>query len=234
LKGRSNDQIRVGWNRYYSGLLNFDENFKKEFQRCTYNHHWSNSIRLIQNLLDVKDGDKILDAGSGWGRLIIGLLDNYANLRINALDYQLEAIQIGQKLIGVFKNNNVIQWSAGDLCHLSYKNTVFDKVYSARVFQHLNDPKKGVREIVRVLKPEGRFVILLPNKLCPLNINYYAKLYSVGEVKLWFEDIKLNALSVKTMDFSPNWLHSMMIERVAERTPLINLLGGKVIAWGIK
>ena len=38
----------------------------------------------------------------------------------------------------------------------------------------------------------------------------------------------------KTMDFSPNWLHSMMIERVAERTPLINLLGGKVIAWGIK
>jgi SAM-dependent methyltransferase len=51
----------------------------------------------------------------------------------------------------------------GDGSHLPFADDRFDYVTSVGSLEHYLDMAQGVREIVRVLKPEGRTCILVPN-----------------------------------------------------------------------
>jgi SAM-dependent methyltransferase len=55
----------------------------------------------------------------------------------------------------VFRHTDVV----GDAHHLPFRDDVFDRVFAFNVFEHLTDPKKAAREILRVLKPGGSVVI---------------------------------------------------------------------------
>ena len=153
---------------------------------------------------------------------------------MTVVDFQESALKIGKELIGSQKGGNLISWEVGNLESLNYPDSSFDRIYSSRVFQHLNSPEKGAAEIVRTLKPGGKFVIYLQNKLCPLNINYYSRVYTPSQVKSWFKDIRLSELHVSTMDFCPTFIGSMQIEKTMEKMPVLNLFGGKVVLWGTK
>lgn len=236
MRNLSSQQTKKRWENYYRSLEdgNKNEAFSREFKKYTYTHTWNNSIRVIKKMTQLQNNDKVLDAGCGWGRILLGLIDDFTGLEITALDNQKEALKIGEAFIGDSKNGNTIKWKEGDLLSLPLPDQYFDKVYSARVFQHLNDPGKGVAEIIRVLKPGGRFVIFVQNKFCPLNISYYSRLNSPGAVRKWFRNISVNKLTIGTMDFCPSFLNSMTIESALEKIPGINKFGGKVVAWGEK
>lgn len=231
------------WLNYYKSISGDagDDKFIKEFMRYTYTHTWYNSLRIIEERAMIKDGFKVLDAGCGWGRMLVGLLDKYTGLKITALDLVEDALEIGKKLIGEEKCGNSIRWVSGNIEDIRHRDGYFDTVYSARVFQHLSHPEKGVSELLRVLRPGGHFVIFLQNKLCPLNMTYYSRLYSPSHVRSWFDAVETDELNISTMDFFPGVLSEflslmirMNIERSAEKIPILNLFGGKVVAWGVK
>ena len=160
MRNLTQEETSKRWDEYYSLLNDPDQvEFKKEFERCTNNHTWKNSIRIIEKLAEIKDGDKLLDAGGGWGRLLLGILVNHIDIEITLLDYQKSALVLGEKLIGKKNNSNRISWEEGNIESLPYPDNHYDKIYSGRVFQHLNSPIKGAEELVRVLKPGGKFVI---------------------------------------------------------------------------
>ena len=228
------EDTKKSWDNYYKVLNNEDAEFQKEFERCTLNHTWRNSIRIIKTKTNIKQTDKIIDAGCGWGRLLLGLIQDFAGLTIVAMDYQKDALTRGKKLIGEENNSNTIRWEEGDLQALPYEDNQFDIVYSGRVFQHLQDPYKAASEIVRVLRKNGRFVVFMQNRLCPLNYNYYSRLFRPGQVKNWFKGLGLKKLSVSSMDFCPKSIASMTIEKTIEKIPILNLFGGKVVVWGEK
>jgi SAM-dependent methyltransferase len=48
---------------------------------------------------------------------------------------------------------------------LPYANASFDVVFSNEVLEHVQDDREACREIVRVLRPGGRAVIFVPNRL---------------------------------------------------------------------
>lgn len=231
------------WSKYYSSIegKNGQEKFNKDFKKYTFTHTWNNSIRIIQKYAGIENGKKILDAGCGWGRLLLGIVDRYSDLKISALDFQADAIEKGKRIIGEKNNNNNIQWVTGDIQNLQFEDNSFDSIYSARVFQHLNSPEKGAEEIFRVLRPGGRFVIFLQNKVCPLNITYYSRLYSPKQVNNWFRSLPVKNLHCTTMDFYPPFLgfgfirsFSLKIETLLENIPMLNNFGGKVIITGTK
>lgn len=243
MKDATFEETKARWQGYYGSMVGDvgSAKFQREFDRTTYIHSWFNSIRVIEERTAIQDGAKLLDAGCGWGRMLIGLLDRYTALDITALDLQADALDLGKQLIGEHKNGCHIRWIEGNLEAIELLDDSFDAVYSARVFQHLPVPHQGVAQIVRVLKPGGRFLIFLQNRLCPLNVRYYSRLYSPGQVRSWFEQSQLRELHVASMDFFPNSLSGLLplrlrmaIERAAERTPGLDLLGGKVAAWGVK
>jgi len=243
LRDASLEVNRESWRQYYSSLAESDEGgeFERELKRTAYSHAWANSVRVIAERACVEDGMKVLDAGSGWGRMLLGLLELRSDLDVHAIDVQRDALDLGAKLLSEPPMGNKVSWQVGDLEALEAADGTFDAAYSARVFQHLDHPERGISEIVRVLKPGGRFVVFLQNRLCPLNVRYYAKMYSPGEVRSWFEGVQVQELHVASMDFFPNQLKGvtpralrMGIERSLERVPLLNRFGGKTIAWGVK
>lgn len=236
-------ETKLAWKAYYESLAEGDESgvFKEEFSKYVGTHTWNNSVRVINEYGAINDGDSVLDAGCGWGRMLLGLLEKHHDLNVTAVDLTAEALKTGENIIGNNRNGNKINWISGDLQNLELADESFDVVYSSRVLQHLNAPEKGVSELMRVLKKNGRFVFFLQNKLCPLNYSYYSRLYTPFQVRNWFSGLDTHELHVASMDFYPHFIKmglseqsQLNFERVLEKFPLLNLLGGKVLVWGTK
>lgn len=238
-------ETRDKWRQYYAQLRSDDpsaENvFEQEFKRYVGTHTWHNSIRVIKTYAKLAPGKRVLDAGCGWGRILLGLLQDIQELDITAMDLSEDALRIGRQRIGNTLNGNSISWVDGNLEELAFEDDCFDAIYSARVMQHLNNPERAAHEIVRTLKPGGKFVILLQNRLCPLNRNYYSRVYSPREVANWFSGSSAAIEIKKSIDFIPSqaakWLSlksRMQLESLAESVPGLSYFGGKVLVCGSK
>jgi len=101
-----------------------------------------------------RPGDVVLDAGCGSGRLFTYDLRGRAS-RIVGLDEERE-------LAG---NPNIEEPVLGDLAALPFADRSFDLIICKHVLEHLEHPPAAVRELARVLRPQGRLVILTPNRL---------------------------------------------------------------------
>jgi ubiquinone/menaquinone biosynthesis C-methylase UbiE len=96
-----------------------------------------------------KSGDKILDAGVGYG----GLLGRLPELQRFGVDISMSYLRrIPSELDVCFAK----------LENLPYKDEVFDIVVSTDVLEHVIDLNKVVDELMRVLKKNGTLILRVP------------------------------------------------------------------------
>jgi len=110
----------------------------------------------------------VIDAGCGTGRTSISLLKAVPDLNITAFDrFDAQYIKDGGRallkqnleLAGIASNINIVQ---GDLTEMPFNEDNFDAAVSVLVFDHLGENKlSALREMRRVLKPGGRFMLVL-------------------------------------------------------------------------
>jgi ubiquinone/menaquinone biosynthesis C-methylase UbiE len=110
----------------------------------------------------------ILNAGCGAGRTTLALARALKFSRFISFDaFDSEYIEGGGRLLyeqnirlaGLVERAQVKQ---GSLLKLPFDNETFDAAISAHAMDHLGQMKKqGLGEIVRVLKPGGRFPLVL-------------------------------------------------------------------------
>lgn len=69
---------------------------------------------------------------------------------------------------------------------LPYADNSFDTVLSHEVLEHVADDRQAIGEVVRVLKPGGRAVIFVPNRLYPFETHghYWRGVYHFGNTPL--------------------------------------------------
>ena len=69
---------------------------------------------------------------------------------------------------------------------LPHPDAFFDLVLSHEVLEHVQDDRQAVAEMVRVLKPGGRAVIFVPNRLYPFETHghYWRGVYHFGNTPL--------------------------------------------------
>ena len=102
-----------------------------------------------------KPPGKVLDVGCGDS------MTSGPTIRAAGLDYQ--GIDISPTAIALATKNGYSATVVDDIATLPYADATFDAVVCIEVIEHLFDPLTAVKEIRRVLKPVGRFVVSTPN-----------------------------------------------------------------------
>lgn len=117
-------------------------------------------VDLFQTILNLKEGDTLLDLACGQGRHLIEL-ESRGKYNLYGLDRSRYLIQRAKKISQ--KQGLTINWKEGDVRKLPYASDTFDFVTnlgnSFGYFETLDDDAKILREIFRVLKPGGVFLM---------------------------------------------------------------------------
>ena len=100
----------------------------------------------------------VLDIATGTGDLAIALAETGAE-RIVGLDISEGMLDVGRKKISA-RNLKGVEMVVGDSEALDYEDNTFDAITVAFGIRNFENLEKGLSEILRVMKPNGIFVIL--------------------------------------------------------------------------
>ena len=106
---------------------------------------------------NLKNGQKILDLACGTGTLAVAVKRKCPQTEVFASDIDGEILQLARNKA---KNARVkINFEQGFSDALPFADNSFDRVFSTLFFHHLTLERKNatLREILRVLKPNGEF-----------------------------------------------------------------------------
>ncbi len=150
---------RFNWNLWDLNTSGMDRSFYKNYFKIE-KEHWLMRIRrtIVQDSLDRYLGKapkhtKLLDFGCGSGIFVEEL--EKAGFDAHGVDISDEAVRFGA-LQGI-KNLSVI-----DSHKINFGDNTFDVVLSMDVLEHLEDEEWALKEIERILKPNGIFVVMVP------------------------------------------------------------------------
>ena len=130
-------------------------------------------IRILFDL--AKKIENILDLGCGDGS------------RLSLLSKNGTGIDISEKAISLAKKKfPKLNFVVGNLEKLPFKDESFDLVYSAYVFEHLENPVNVLSEAKRVLNNDGNLVIICPNYGAP---NRASPPFKGSRIKKFFSGI---------------------------------------------
>jgi SAM-dependent methyltransferase len=106
---------------------------------------------------DVRGCKRILDAGCGNGRYTRFLLKRAdGDALITAFDLSQRMLKRARKRVPSPR----VSFVAADLTRLPYADQTFDAVVCGWVLEHLPDPRPGLRELARVMKPGARLLLM--------------------------------------------------------------------------
>lgn len=111
--------------------------------------------RIVANDLQLRPGDKVLELGCGCG----AIAEHIAELT-GATPYGLNLDR--SQIEKAWKNPNLPrdQFTVGDLnMVLEFDDESFDAIYAIQPMTYISDHARTFSEVMRVLKPGGRFVI---------------------------------------------------------------------------
>ncbi|MDX1277659.1 bifunctional demethylmenaquinone methyltransferase/2-methoxy-6-polyprenyl-1,4-benzoquinol methylase UbiE [Oceanihabitans sediminis] len=120
----------------------------------------------------------ILDIATGTGDLAINLAQTKAE-KIVGLDISSGMLEIGKTKVKKHGLENTIEMVLGDSENMPFEDNSFDAITVAFGVRNFETLEKGLKEILRVLKPGGTFVILetsMPTKTpYKQGYNFYTK-----------------------------------------------------------
>ena len=110
---------------------------------------------------EFKKGSKLLHAGSGAGQVDE---DIFHKFDITALDISLEALKLYK-----IHNGKKAKIMHASILDIPAKSSTFDGVYNMGVMEHFTseEDEKILKELRRVLKPDGKIVLFWPPRYGP-------------------------------------------------------------------
>ena len=136
----------------------YKENYDESLKNC---YSYSHIVRKdhILRMFD-KEGGKVLDIGCGPGVITLYLLQRGSE--VWGVDISEEMIEETAKQIEKMGFKDVAHFSTGDITSLDFPDGYFDAVICSGVIEYLEDEELAIKEIYRVLKPDGIAIITVP------------------------------------------------------------------------
>ena len=177
------------------GFINdsISQKVKSQYEQNPYprwrygNSSYENKFSITQvinneikpNLINLNFDDrqlKVLIAGCGTGNQILQS-QKYQNAQVTAIDLSLSSLSYAQRKINELRISNV-QLIQMDILQISLLNQKFDIIECGGVLHHMDDPSKGLRALLDVLKNNSFLKLGLYSELARQDIieaNEYIK-----------------------------------------------------------
>lgn len=156
--------IKKSLTSYYTllGLDNIEKRIESRIAR-----ERSKQIVALLNQHIQNDNLTTLDIGCGWGEMILEFKDWEKAKDIHGIEPDEELYALSSLIHPNIKN------ASAEV--LPYNNDHFDLVLLNDVLEHVNDHKKTLEEILRVMKHKGYLYISFPNYSYPAEAHYKTK-----------------------------------------------------------
>ena len=205
-------------------------------------------LTIDYDLIELKDGEQVLDVGCGEGRHSWEACKRKDCL-VCALDIEEVNLKKAHSALYLLEQQGETRgkWLIvnGDITSLPFKNASFDKVICSEVLEHVPDDIRGIQELVRVLRDNGTLAVSVPSylpeticwKLCR---DYHdrpaghTRIYKANEIisKLQQNNLYIFAIRHKHALHSFYWI-SRCLFGVNNEKALIPSLYHKFLVWDI-
>jgi len=185
---RDHPEVERGSKEYFEIIL-------KARKKYIYYYH-----EMVDHLKQAPS-NKFLEVGCGMGTDTI--VFEKEGFDVTGLDLTPAHLDLAEKLFSLFGGAGIFKH--GNAEALPFPDEEFGCIYSFGVLHHTPDTKKTIREIYRVLAPEGRAVIMLYSKY---SLNNLAHLLTGRG----FENVKEGEDSPVTYRFSKGEIERMCLD----------------------
>jgi len=142
--------LNLGYYRFGGGLsfLNLLSNMELAQQRL---------VRKSIDLLQVSPGDRVLDVACGRGKSSFMVQCLHPKTTVIGIDLLDRNVQVARTLFDQVSN---LSYRVGNAMNLDFPDASFDRVTCLEAAFHFPDRQQFLSEVSRVLRPEGRLVLV--------------------------------------------------------------------------
>ena len=137
-----------------------DDEIRARYESLT--HRGSLGKEFYERLLDLAgnlSGLKVLDVGCGYGALLGQISAQVKNCELFGVDFSISRLKTASSQI-----DSIITLVEANIQEtLPFSDAYFDRIFCTETLEHLKHPERCLREMTRILKPDGRAIITIPN-----------------------------------------------------------------------
>lgn len=120
-------------------------------------------VQTVFEWIDPQDGDVILDCACGRG-FYLNMFRYVSQCTLVGLELDWPVIQKAQQNVSHLAN---LLLNNANIYHLPYADNTYEGVILSEILEHIDDDVAGLKEVYRVLKPDGVVAITVPNANYP-------------------------------------------------------------------
>jgi ubiquinone/menaquinone biosynthesis C-methylase UbiE len=169
----------------------FQDFFKENKYTTLKNYLYNYSLRklAVENNLKNEKTKLILEVGSGISPVMMKSRDIiYSDLSFSAMQLLKDSYGKGYYVVA-------------DSMSLPFKSGVFSHTVSSEVLEHLADDKRAIKEIARIMKPTGHFIVTFPHRKFYFAIDDYFvghfRRYEINEITDRLKDAGFKPMAIK-------------------------------------
>lgn len=168
-------------------------------------------IRLVNEMLHPPMNTQLLEVGAGTGRFTLPILERgYSVIATDINASLLDGLQIKASEIGLADRCVIKCESVFDL---SFEDASHDFVYSFHIlprFLSVDDQAEAIKEIGRVIKPNGYFLFNYRNSKSPYKLLYRGHAVSASQIKRMLQDAGMQIIETRGKHLSSRKLYDIL------------------------